>query len=200
MTTTTATTVLGGLPHPGTPLRLLQSRHGFFLGFLTQPEEGQEIGRFLSRESVHFATQQEAAFQLDLLQAGAVPFRFFVLPAGVPKSTRVIMKLLTAGGGQPVRQDTEASPDFVAPRVDEDLTPAEPTPVVDDSFIVGILRTRADELGLAWNEDMSQHDLARLVEAAEAQNEADGHVDLETVTPPGDTEDDDPAPMPGELT
>ena len=188
------TTVLNGLEHPGTPLRILQSNTGYFLGFLTKPDEdaGQEIGTFHSRETVYFATAQEAAFQLDLLQTGAVPFKFMLRPEGVPESTDVYLDLLTAGGAEPVRQETEASEDFRPPFVTEtwaaDVAAVE-AQVPDSPVVTNVLRGRLDELQITWTESMSNNELAELIDDAEAIAEA------QAVTP---DDEDELAPLPGD--
>lgn len=190
------TTVLEGAAHPGTPLRILQSNQGYFLGFLQKPDEeaGEEIGKFLSRESVYFATAQEAAFQLDLLQTGAVPFKFMLKPDGVPESTEVYLNLLTGGGAHPVRQETERSEDFVPPVVTEtwamDVEKVEQQ-VPDSPIVTTVLRARLEELGIAWTDSMSNAELAELIDDAEAIAEA------QAVTPDDDNEAD-LAPLPGD--
>jgi hypothetical protein len=54
-------TVLSGAKHPGTPLAVLQSAGGFYIGFLT------DDGFPYSRETEYFATRADAEAALHQL-------------------------------------------------------------------------------------------------------------------------------------
>ena len=55
-------TVLSGGKHPGTELRVIKSRHGWYVGFLDRN------GEPYSRESLYFRTQKGAESLLGALR------------------------------------------------------------------------------------------------------------------------------------
>lgn len=176
------TTVLSGKPHPGTPLRIIQSQYGCFLGFLDTD------GNLYSRESMYYTDALGAAGDLDLLQMQAVPFKALRIPPDIPKSTPSILALLTAG--HPVRGETEADPDFRPPVVDEEVSDFGdvPAPIVAEPGVDAaraLLTQQAEALGIDVGDDDTLEDLVEKIQE-------------HAVTPPDDTEDDQLEVPPGD--